>query len=222
MKECKTIIGLNFKSCCLHPSLHVCIYSTCRLLGNCTCCCKWEFILTKSTTEVDYQTVIVNTKNTELCHTKVSCISFRKVHKWKWNVECDLKKTIMDRKETIDADLRSVLLSSCWWAIQVGFGIWEPDPGLLLPGRVPCETCPLHTSIFHHHPSLFPSLLCWAPNGTLILDGEVSALFHPQDSWKVPHPLLVSLKNALVAIGWCMVQQKKKRGFSTSRESDVS
>lgn len=119
-------------------------------------------------------------------------------------------------------DLRSVLLSSCWWAIEVGFGIWEPDPGLLLPGRVPYGTCPLHTSIFHHHPSLFPPLLRWAPNGTLFLDGEASALFHPQDSWKVPHPLLVSLKYASVAIGWMTVQKKKKKGWVLYWESDVS
>lgn len=118
------------------------------------------------------------------------------------------KKSIMEeREETVDADLWSVLLSSCWWSIQVGFGIWEPDPGLLLPGRVPHGTRPPHTSIFHHHPPLFPPLLRWAPNGTLDLDGEVSALFHPQDSWKGPHPVLVSLKYALVAIGWCTVQK---------------
>lgn len=83
--------------------------------------------------------------------------------------------------------------------LELGFGIWEPDPGLLLPRRAPYGTHPPHTSIFHHHPSLFSPLLCRAPNGTpverwAVLHGEVSALFHPPDFWNGPCPLPVSLK----------------------------
>lgn len=100
--------------------------------------------------------------------------------------KCSAKTLIDEDKETLDVDLWSVFLPSCWWS-RTGIWDWEPDPGLLLPRRAAYGTHPPHTSIFHHHPPLLSPLLCWVPNGTLVwpvghLNSKISALFHPHDS----------------------------------------
>lgn len=72
-----------------------------------------------------------------------------------------------------------------------------------------CSQGEFHMEHVHYiHPFFIITLLSFLPSCTellmelwMILDGEVSALFHPQDFWRVPPPLLVSLKYALLAIG---------------------
>lgn len=106
-----------------------------------------------------------------------------------------------DWKETVDADLWSRYLSSCWWAIRVGFGNQIQNC---------CSQGEFHMEHVHCiHPFFIITLLSFLP-----CCAELLMSLHSFILGKVP--LLVSLKYASVAIGWCTILKNEKKVMSVS------